>query len=168
MVEIHCVWLSVDTDNNKITLFGRPRVSIHVDEQIVERYGTPEQLAEYRRKETLFRIPGEQSAPMDGNTDFLFFHAGYVDHDWAASRTVEELDEVVGNHVRAQKQYDALTDEDETCYRLYLQEQDMEKRTYRAWCLIANPRNLPKEIVNQETEFRFKLFPEKRRKNYEQ
>ena len=37
----------------------------------------------------------------------------------------------------------------------------MEKRTYRAWYLIANPRKLPKEIVNQELAFRFKLFPDK-------
>ena len=35
MVEIHRVWLNVDTENNnKITLFGCPRVSIHVDEYI--------------------------------------------------------------------------------------------------------------------------------------
>lgn len=34
MVEINRVWLNVDTDNNKITLFGRPRVSVHVDEYI--------------------------------------------------------------------------------------------------------------------------------------
>ena len=34
MVEIHRVWLNVDTDANKITLFGRPRVSIRVDEYI--------------------------------------------------------------------------------------------------------------------------------------
>ena len=34
MVEINRVWRNVDTDTNKITLFGRPRVSIHVDEYI--------------------------------------------------------------------------------------------------------------------------------------
>ena len=34
MVEIQHVWLSADTDNNKITLFGRPRISIYVDEYI--------------------------------------------------------------------------------------------------------------------------------------
>ena len=34
MVEINRVWLNVDTDTNKITLFVRPRVSIHVDEYI--------------------------------------------------------------------------------------------------------------------------------------
>ena len=38
----------------------------------------------------------------------------------------------------------------------------MEKRTYRAWYLIANPRKLPQEIVQQELEFRFKLFPNKK------
>ncbi len=50
----------------------------------------------------------------------------------------------------------------EAGYRLYLQETDAEKRTYRAWYLIANPRKLPKEIVDQELEFRCKLFPEKK------
>lgn len=34
MVEINRVWINVDTDTNKITLFGRPRVSIRVDEYI--------------------------------------------------------------------------------------------------------------------------------------
>ena len=34
MVEINRVWLNVDTDTNKITLFSRPRVSIHVDAYI--------------------------------------------------------------------------------------------------------------------------------------
>lgn len=82
-------------------------------------------------------------------------------YTWAASRSVEELDVVVGNHVQAKKQYDTWTEEDEAGYQIYLQEQDMEKRTYRAWYLIANPRKLPKEIVNQELAFRFKLFPDK-------
>lgn len=77
-------------------------------------------------------------------------------------RQQEELDAVVGNHVRAKKQYDTWDEEDEAGYQLYLQEQDMEQRTYRAWYLIANPRKLPKEIVQQELEFRFKLFPEKK------
>ena len=60
-----------------------------------------------------------------------------------------------GNHVQAKKQYDTWTEEDEAGYQIYLQEQDMEKRTSRAWYLIANPRKLPKEIVNQELAFRF-------------
>ena len=44
MVEINRVWLNVDTDTNKITLFDRPRVSIRgmstfgalIEEHIVE------------------------------------------------------------------------------------------------------------------------------------
>ena len=69
----------------------------------------------------------------------------------------------MGNHIRAKKrQYDTWTDEDETDYQFYLQEQDMEKRTYRVWCPVANPQSAPKDIVNQELEFRFKLFPEKK------
>ena len=38
----------------------------------------------------------------------------------------------------------------------------MEKRTYRAWYLIANPRKLPQEVVHEELDFRFKLLPDKK------
>ena len=94
---------------------------------------------------------------------YNYWHiAGDVGHAWAASRTVEKLDAVVGNHVRAKKQYDTWTDEDEAGCQLYLQEQDMEKRIYQAWYLIANTRNAPKEIVDQELAFRCKLFPGKK------
>ena len=134
---------------------------IHVEEQAVERYGTPEQLAEYRRQAELRGTPESKVRRWMGMQIFYFSHAGDVDHAWAASRSVEELDVVVGNHVQAKKQYDTWTEEDEAGYQIYLQEQDMEKRTYRAWYLIANPRKLPKEIVNQELAFRFKLFPDK-------
>ncbi len=129
---------------------------IHVREQMVERYGMPEQLAEYRRQEKLRRTPEHKAKDGMGSMLFHLCHAGDVDHAWAASRTVEELDAVVGNHV-----INTWTDEDEAGYQLYLQEQDMEKRTYRAWYLIANPRKLPREIVNQELSFRFKLFPDR-------
>ena len=61
------------------------------------------------------------------------------------------------------KRYDTWNEEDEAAYQLYLQEQDIEKRTYRTWYLIANPRNLPKEFVQQELEFRFKLFSERKK-----
>ena len=44
----------------------------------------------------------------------------------------------------------------------YRQETDPEKRTFRVWYLIANPRSLPKEFVQKELEFRWKLFPEKK------
>ena len=134
---------------------------IHVEEQAVERYGTPEQLAEYRRQAELRGTPESKVRRWMGMQIFYFSHAGDVDNAWAASRSVEELDVVVGNHVQAKKQYDTWTEEDEAGYQIYLQEQDMEKRTSRAWYLIANPRKLPKEIVNQELAFRFKLFPDK-------
>ena len=126
---------------------------IHVRKQMVEQYGTPEQLAEYRRKEKLCRTPESKARQWMRSQIFHLCHAGDVDHAWAASRTMEELDAVVGNHVRAKKQYDTWTDEDEAGYQLYLQEQDMEKRTYRAWYLIANPRKLPKEIVIRNWNF---------------
>ena len=47
-------------------------------------------------------------------------------------------------------------------YQLYQQETDPKKRTFRVWYLIANPRGLPKEFVQKELEFRWKLFPEKK------
>ena len=134
---------------------------IHVEEQAVERYGTPEQLAEYRRQAELRGTPESKVRRRMGLQIIYYSHAGDVDQAGAASRSVEEMDVVEGNHVQAKKQYDTWTEEDEAGYQIYLQEQDMEKRTYRAWYLIANPRKLPKEIVNQELAFRFKLFPDK-------
>lgn len=131
---------------------------IHVRELMVERYGTPEQMTEYRRQWELRKLPENKVRQWMGKQIFYFTHATDVDHVWAASRTIEELDKIVGNYVRAKKQYDTWDAEDEAGYQLYLQEQDMEKRTYRTWYLIGNPRNLPKEIVNQELEFRLKLF----------
>ncbi len=136
--------------------------TIHVRERMIENYGTQEQLMKYRRQEELRMMPESRVHRWMGTQIFHFSHADYVNHVWAASRTVEELDAVVGNHVRAKKQYDTWNDEDEAGYQLYLREQDMEKRTYRAWYLIANPRKLPQEIVRQELEFRFKLFPDKK------
>lgn len=124
---------------------------------MIERYGTPEQLAKYRRQEELGKTPESIMRQWMGAQIFHFSHADYVDHAWAASRTAEELDAVVGNHVRAKKQYDTWDAEDEAGYQLYLQETDTEKRN-----LIANPRKLPQEIIRQELEFRFKLFPDKK------
>lgn len=43
-----------------------------------------------------------------------------MDHAWAASRTVEELDAVAGSHVQAKKQHDTWDDEDKAGYQLYL------------------------------------------------
>ena len=80
--------------------------TIYVREQMVERYGTTEQLAEYRQQEELRKTPESKVRQWMGSQVFHFSHADYVDHAWAASRTVEELDAVVGNHVRAKKQYD--------------------------------------------------------------
>ena len=64
--------------------------------------------------------------------------------------------------VQAKRQTGQWTQEDEAGYQLYQQETDPKKRTFRVWYLIANPRNLPKEFVQKELEFRWKLFPEKK------
>lgn len=136
---------------------------IHMAEQMVERYGTVEQLVEYRRQTKLRETPERRAKDGMGSMLFHLSHARDVDHAWAASRSAEELDTVVRSHVRAKKQYDAWTEEDEAAYQIYLREQDMEKRAYRAWYLIANPRKLPKEIVDRELAFRFKLFPDRKR-----
>ena len=64
--------------------------------------------------------------------------------------------------VQAKRQTGQWMQEDEAGYHLYRQETDPEKRTFRAWYLIANPRGLPKEFVQKELEFRWKLFPDKK------
>ncbi len=63
---------------------------------------------------------------------------------------------------RPKRQTGQWTQEDEAGYQLYQQETDPKKRTFRVWYLIANPRGLPKEFVQKELEFRWKLFPEKK------
>lgn len=75
-------------------------------ERMIESYGTPEQLAEYRRQEELRKMPENKVRQWMGAQIFHFSHAHYVDHDWAASRTVEELDAFIEDFVRAKKQYD--------------------------------------------------------------
>ena len=69
--------------------------------KMIESYGPLEQLAEYRRQEELRKTPESKARQWMGSQILHFSHADYVDHDWAASRTVKELDEVVENHVRA-------------------------------------------------------------------
>ena len=131
---------------------------IHVDEQMVEQYGTAEQLAEYRRQAELRGTPEYKAKNWMGSIVFRLSHANDVDHAWASSRTREELDQVVEPFVRAKRQTGQWTQEDEAGYQIYRQETDPEKRTFRVWYLIANPRGLPKEFVQKELEFRWKLF----------
>ena len=131
---------------------------IRVKEQMVERYGTPEQLAEYRRQTELRGTPERRAKDRMGSMLFLLSHANDVDHAWASSRTREELDQLVEPFVQAKRQTGQWTQEDEAGYQLYRQETDPEKRTFRVWYLIANPRGLPKEFVQKELEFRWKLF----------
>lgn len=77
--------------------------TIYVKDKMIEGYGTPEQLAEYRRQEELRKTPESKARRWMGPQIFPFSHADYVDHAWAASRTAEELDTMEGNHVRAKK-----------------------------------------------------------------
>ena len=121
---------------------------IHVDEQMVERYGTPEQLVEYRRQVELCETPEYKAKDGMGS---MLFHLSHANED-----------QVVEPFVQAKRQTGQWTQEDEAGYQLYQQETDPEKRTFRAWYLIANPRGLPKEFVQKELEFRWKLFPEKK------
>ena len=131
---------------------------IHVDEQMVERYGTAEQLVEYRRQVELRETPEYMAKDGMGSMLFHLSHANDVDQAWASSRTREELDQVVEPFVQAKRQTGQWTQEDEAGYQLYQQETDPKKRTFRVWYLIANPRGLPKEFVQKELEFRWKLF----------
>ena len=135
---------------------------IYVNEQMVEQHGTAEQLAEYRRQAELRRTPECKAKNWMGSMLFHLSHANDVDHAWASSRTREELDQVVEPFVQAKRQTGQWTQEDEAGYQLYRQETDPKKRTFRVWYLIANPRGLPKEFVQKELEFRWKLFLEKK------
>ena len=135
---------------------------ICVREQMVERYGTAEQLAEYRRQAELCGTPEHKARNGMGSMLFHLSDANDVDHAWAAIRTAEELDAVVEPFVQAKRQTGQWTQEDEAGYQLYQQETDPKKRTFRVWYLIANPRGLPKEFVQKELEFRWKLFPDKK------
>ena len=135
---------------------------IYVREQMVEQYGTAEQMEEYRRQAELRGTPECKAKTHTGKLLFYQSHAKDVDHAWASSRTKEELDQVVEPFVQAKRQAGQWTQEDEAGYQLYRQETDPKKRTFRVWYLIANPRGLPKEFVQKELEFRWKLFPEKK------
>ena len=127
----------------------------------MERYGTAEQMEEYRRQAELRGTPGHKAKNWMGSMLFHLSHANDVDQAWASSRTREELDQVVEPFVQAKRQTGQWTQEDEAGYQLYRQETDPKKRTFRVWYLIANPRGLPKEFVQKELEFRWKLFPRK-------
>ena len=131
---------------------------IHVDEQMVEQYGTAEQLAEYRRQAELRGTPEYKAKNWMGSMVFRLSHANDVDHAWASSRTREELDQIIEPFVQAKRQTGQWTQENEAGYQIYRQETDPEKRTFRVWHLIANPRGLPKEFVQKELEFRWKLL----------
>lgn len=67
MVEINRVWLNVDTDTNKITLFGRPRVSIRVDEYIwsliEENIVKPHKLMRSEKQRYLLKIAFQRFDP---------------------------------------------------------------------------------------------------------
>ena len=94
---------------------------IHVDKQMVERYGTAEQLVEYRRQVELCETPEYKAKDGMGSMLFHLSHANDVDHAWASSRTREELDQVVEPFVQAKRQTGQWTQEDEAGYQLYQQ-----------------------------------------------
>lgn len=116
----------------------------------------------YRHQAELRGTPEHKAKNWMGSMLFHLSHANDVDQAWASSRTREELDQVVEPFVQAKRQTGQWTQEDEAGYQLYRQETDPKKRTFRVWYLIANPRGLPKEFVQKELEFRWKLFPEKK------
>ena len=78
MVEINRVWLNVDTDTNKITLFSRPRVSIRVDEYIwnliEEHIVKPHMLIDTVGMSTLF-LPDLQYHFHDMDPNWVVNHA---------------------------------------------------------------------------------------------
>ena len=141
---------------------------IHVDEQMVERYGTPEQLAEYRHQAELRGTPERKAKNWIGSMLFHFSHANDVDQAWASSRTREELDQVVEPFVQAKRQTGQWTQEDEAGYQLYRQETDSKKRTFRVWYLIANPAACRKSLSRKSWSFGGSCSQKRRRKPNEQ
>ena len=129
---------------------------------MVERYGTPEQLAEYRHQAELRGTPEHKAKNWIGSMLFHLSHANDVDQAWASSRTREELDQVVEPFVQAKRQTGQWTQEDEAGYQLYRQETGFEEAHLSGMVSHRHPRGLPKEFVQKELEFRWKLFPEKK------
>ena len=68
MAEINRIWLNVNTDNNKITLFDRPRISIHVDEYIwsliEENIVKPHKLMRSEKQRYLLKIAFQRFDPV--------------------------------------------------------------------------------------------------------
>lgn len=83
MVEINRVWLNVDTDTNKITLFGRPRVSIRVDEYIWSL------IEEHMKKEALYQAISALSAADQALVQGLFFE-GQSELDYAGELGISQ------------------------------------------------------------------------------
>ena len=141
---------------------------IHVREQMVERYGTAEQLEEYRRQAELLGTPEHKAKNWMGSMLFHLSHANDVDHAWASSRTKEELDQVVEPFVQAKRQTGQWTQEDEAGYQLYRQETDSKKRTFRVWYLIATPAACRKSLSRKSWSFGGSCSQKRRRKPNEQ
>ena len=112
----------------------------------MKRYGTAEQMEEYRHQAELRGTPECKAEDPYRKVAVLPFPCKDVDHAWASSRTREELDQVVEPFVQAKRQTGQWTQEDEAGYQLYRQETDSKKRTFRVWYLIANPRGLRKNL----------------------
>ena len=113
--------------------------SIGVRERMVELYGTEEQLEEYRRQAELRGTPECRAKTHTGKLLFYQSHAEDVDHAW---------DEI-----------------EEACYDLYLREEDMERRTFRAWYIMVDHYNQPDDEVK---EFMHNLFPDMRNRGKEE
>lgn len=60
-----------------------------------------EQLAEYRRQTELRGTPEQKVRHWMGKQIFYFSHGSDVNHAWAASRTVDELDAIVESFMMA-------------------------------------------------------------------
>ena len=64
--------------------------------------------------------------------------------------------------MQAKRQTGQWTQEDEAGYQSTGRKQIRKSAPFGYGYLIANPRGLPKEFVQKELEFRWKLFPEKK------
>ena len=141
---------------------------IHVREQMVERYGTAEQLAEYRRQAELRGTPEHKAKNWMGSMLFHLSHANDVDHAWASSRTREELDQVVEPFVQAKRQAGQWTQEDEAGYQLYRQETDRRSAPFGYGISSPTPAACRKSLSRKSWSFGGNCSQKRRRKPNEQ
>ena len=141
---------------------------IYVREQMVERYGTAEQMEEYRRQAELRGTPGHKAKNWMGSMLFHLSHANDVDQAWASSRTREELDQVVEPFVQAKRQTGQWTQEDEAGYSSTGRKQIRRSAPFGYGISSPTPAACRKSLSRKSWSFGGNCSQKRRRKPNEQ